>query len=100
MFLNALNKHIHFYETSREPPITDTKKHVERKLYVVVRDRIQVFCTNQTPINLAFYKEFTTIYKHSFNEIIMELKNIRQISKDRTHRTLIVGLIFGILVQH
>jgi len=57
MFLNALSKHTHFYETSREPPITDTKKHVERKLYVVVRDRIQVFCTNQTPINLAFYKE-------------------------------------------
>ena len=26
----------------------------------------------------------------------MEFKNIRQISKDKTHRALIVGLIFGI----
>ena len=95
MLLNALSKHSFLWNLS-QATITDTKRHVEQMLYVLVRYRIQVFCTNQTPINLAFYKEFTTIYKNSFNEIIMELKNIRQISKDRTHRTLIVGLIFGI----
>ena len=93
MLLNALSKHSFLWNLS-QATITDTKRHVEQMLYVLVRYRIQVFCTNQTPINLAFYTEFITIYKNSYNEIIMDLKNIRQIFKDRTHRSLIVGLIF------
>ena len=95
MLLNALSKHSFLWNLS-QATITDTKRHVEQMLYVLVRYRIQVFCTNQTPINLAFYTEFITIYKNSYNEIIMDLKNIRQIFKDRTHTTLIVGLIFRI----
>ena len=57
-------------------------------------------CFSQMPLYIHNLNRMSRIiyliYKSSFNEIMMEFENIRQISKDNTHRILLVGLIFGI----
>ena len=60
-------------------------------------------CFSQMPLYIHDLNRMSRIiyliYKSSFNEIMMEFENMRQISKDNTHRTLLVGLIFGIQMQ-
>ena len=57
-------------------------------------------CFSQMPLYIHNLNRMSRIiyliYKSSFNEIMMEFENIRQISKDNTYITLQVGLKFGV----